>query len=236
MSKVFISYSNKDSILKDKIGNMLRQCAFKTYVDVEDVRPAQYLPRKIKDAIDKSDVLVAIITENSLQSSWVQNEIGYADGRMPIVPLVVGEVRPGGILTGREFVIWNATDVIDFKTIIGNALTDFSPSKTPAVCDPGPWKIESGLYAIIELDASKGDRVRGRIEETGGGDFDWYIVDEKNLVSFQNADDYNYEGGGEGLTSYTVAWTARGKGPWYLVLEVPRRRNARHVSVFLRKE
>lgn len=236
MPRVFISYSSKDSALKDQINAALKESGFSTYVDVEDIRPAQYLPKKIKNAIDKSDALIAIITENSLPSNWVQNEIGYADGRVPIVPLVVGAVKPGGILTGREYVPWNTVEPLDFANIIKRARSEFVPSEAPTICDEGPYEIESGEYTLIELKVSKGDKIRGRIEEVDGLDFDWYIVDENNLVDFKNGEGFDYEDGGEGLAAYTLRWTVKKKGPWYLVLEVPRRQIARSVGVYLRKQ
>ena len=236
MSKVFISYSSKDSHLKDQVNVALKASGFSTYVDVEDVRPAQYLPKKIKNAIDKSHALVAIITENSLPSNWVQNEIGYADGRVPIVPLVVGDVEPGGILTGREYVTWSAHEPLDWTTIIRRARDDFVPSEATVICDEGPYEVESGEYVQIELKVSKGDRVNGIIEETDGEDFDWYIIDEASLVDFKNRDKYYYEDGGEGLAAYTLRWTVKRNGPWYLVLEIPRRQISRSIGVHLRKK
>ena len=236
MPRVFISYSSKDSTLKDQANAMLKESGFSTYVDVEDIRPTQYLPKKIKNAISKSDALLAIITENSLHSEWVQNEIGYADGRVPIVPLVVGDVKPGGILTGREYVPWNTAIPLDFATIIKHAKAEFVPSEASTVCDEGPYDIEPGEYQDIQLNVSKSDRIEGRMEEEEGADFDWFIVDEANLVDFKNNEGFDYEDGGEGQAAYTASWTVRKKGRWYLVLEVPRRQIARSVSVHLRKK
>ena len=236
MSRVFISYSNKDSALKNRLDAMLKEDGFSTYVDVEDIRPAQYLPKKIKDAINKSDVFIVIFTENSLSSNWVQNEIGYADGRVPIVPLVVGNVMPGGILTGRECESWTGTDALDLQTIIKRARAEFTPTESQLICDEGPYEIGPGEFERIELQVFRGDRIEGRIEEKDGEDFDWSIVDEANLVDFMNGDDYDSDEGGEGLSAYTLKWAIRRKGPWYLVLEVPRRQKARSIGVYLRKQ
>jgi len=82
---------------------------------------------------------------------------------------------------------------------------------------------------------TKGDRVRGHLGETTGQDFDWYIVDEDNLVLARRRESFEYEQGAEGVTADRVRWTPRRDGPWYLLLDLYRRSNPREVEVRLRR-
>ena len=231
---VFISYAKEDEALKDKVNAMLRAGGFRTYVDTEDTCPAQHLPKKIKEALDKCDVMVVIITAQSQGSTWIQNEIGYADGRMPIIPIVVGGIKPGGLLTGREYVSWDGAGLLDFPTLIEKAKTVFAPS-SPEICREGPYRIQPGTHQRVELKVSKGDKVEGTLEDRNGDDFDWFIVGEEDFVDFKNSKRFNYEVGGKDEAAYRVKWPVRRKGPWYLLLEVPRRQNSRSVWVQLRR-
>lgn len=101
-------------------------------------------------------------------------------------------------------------------------------------CDPGPHSVDGGEMLWLELDVRKGDRVRGRLTETSGQGFDWYIVDEQGLVAAQNGGEFDYQVGAEGVTSDTVRWTVRRKGPWYLLIDLYRRSNPREVETSLR--
>ena len=235
MLRVFISYSKMDSALKDKVNAMLRAGGFNTYVDTEDICPGEHLPKKIKSAIDKCDVLVAIITEQSQKSTWIQHEIGYADGRMPVLPIVVGGIKPGGMLTGREYVSWDGVGLIDFVTLIQKAQAVFAAS-SPGVCKEGPYRIQSGIYQQVELNVSKDDIIEGTLEDKNGNDFDWFIVGEADFVDFKNGKRFNYEVGGEQEAAHRVRWKVSKKGPWFLILEAPHRQNPRSVRVQLRRE
>jgi hypothetical protein len=155
---------------------------------------------------------------------------------VPIVPLVVGNVKPGGILTGREYESWTGKDPIDIQTIMKRARAEFPPTEGHLICDEGPYKIRPGEFERIELQVLRGDRIEGRIEEENGEDFDWNIVDEESLVDFMNGDEYNNEDGGEGSSAYSLKWSVRKRGPWYLVLDVPRRQKVRSIGVYLRKQ
>ncbi len=86
----------------------------------------------------------------------------------------------------------------------------------------------------LPLDVQKGDHVVGRLEEVDGEDFDWYIVDEKNLVAMKNNENVNVVDEGYDKTAYAVDLEVASDGPWFLVLDLPRRQYARTIEVNLR--
>jgi len=102
------------------------------------------------------------------------------------------------------------------------------------VCDPGPYDIDGGEMVIIELDVRKGEHANGHLAEETGDDFDWYIVDEDNLVDARDREGFDYAQGGEGVSADRVRWTVRQEGPWFLIIDLYRRSNPRRVEVNLR--
>lgn len=63
--------------------------------------------------INASDVLLYLCTPSSKISEMVQHEVAYADTvNKPIIPLLVGEIPPGGFLIGREYL---KIDLADMK-------------------------------------------------------------------------------------------------------------------------
>lgn len=75
--KVFISYSNQDLELVQKIADYLSRIGIEPYL--ADRRPEidRYLADKIVANILDSNCFVAILTPTSVKSQWVNQEIGF---------------------------------------------------------------------------------------------------------------------------------------------------------------
>ncbi len=79
------------------------------------IRPAvisQTLPDKIRNLILQSDCVLAILTQNGLNSKFVQQEIGFALGQnKAVIPFVKRGTRTEelALLQGREYISidWN---------------------------------------------------------------------------------------------------------------------------------
>lgn len=93
--RVFLSHSTKDSGLSEKLYQDLRERALSVWIDRIEMRAGDVLLDKIKDGIANSDVLLVLVTKNSVKSSWVRKEIKIAyelglNGNGPrVVPLVL---------------------------------------------------------------------------------------------------------------------------------------------------
>ncbi len=110
------------------------------------------------------------------------------------------------------------------------------PEQTGEVCGAGPYLVEGGELLYIELDVREGERIRGRIEEVDGDDFDWYIVDEPNLVLAMNREGFEYERGDDHVSGAALKWDVPAGGPWFLILDLYRRFNSRKIEVILRRQ
>lgn len=75
----------------------------------------QSLPQKIRELIEESDWVVALITKESVESPWVHQEIGYAIGRRPLIALVEVGVEQSrlGFLQGKEYITLDRTRIED---------------------------------------------------------------------------------------------------------------------------
>ena len=104
------------------------------------------------------------------------------------------------------------------------------------VCDEGPFDIEPGSHSVVSLNLHKGDLVVGSLDETNGDFFDWYIVDEKNMVKFKRKEEFDYARGGEGLGAYSLKkWKVSKDGPCYLLLSTYGKQYPRKIHVRLRR-
>jgi hypothetical protein len=69
---VFISYSSKDVKMAEKIEKYLLAKKFSVWRDKSHIR--NNWSKEIADAVSKSDIVILLWSENSLQSDWVKNE------------------------------------------------------------------------------------------------------------------------------------------------------------------
>ncbi|SRR5258708_302164 len=89
MASIFFSHSGKDEQIAEKLKRQLEQMGSDVYMFEHDQQPGADITDKITKAIDNHDMLFALFTKNGGQSSYVQQEIGYAKraGKL-IVPFV----------------------------------------------------------------------------------------------------------------------------------------------------
>ncbi|TAK15976.1 MAG: toll/interleukin-1 receptor domain-containing protein [Nitrosarchaeum sp.] len=102
---VFISHKfiEQDQLLALKLRTALRKNNIEGYLAESKKEYELLIGDKIREAIDKSDYVVGIITESSQTSSSVNQELGYALGtKKPIVIMIEKDVQHGVLTHGRE--------------------------------------------------------------------------------------------------------------------------------------
>ena len=89
MSHIFISYSHKDTEYVEKLEAKLIEEGFNVWIDHRIDFGSQW-PKAIQDALDACDAFIVVISENSYESKWVQNEVSRADRKgKPFFPLLL---------------------------------------------------------------------------------------------------------------------------------------------------
>ncbi|GEM_PF-1119303 len=93
MSKSFISYSHLNDDKRKILDNLLKKNRLTPIVVARRSKPAVLLATKVEDAIEESNYLIPILTEQSINNQWVNQEIGYAnklvkDKKIKIIPIV----------------------------------------------------------------------------------------------------------------------------------------------------
>lgn len=96
---VFISYSGADRDIARGIANALEAAGMRVWIDEGELLLGDSLLEKIAFAIKDTDFLIAIISENSVESGWCQKEIAIANTygimkkRVKVLPVRVGDVE-----------------------------------------------------------------------------------------------------------------------------------------------
>lgn len=92
-ARIFLSYSRSNGKEAKTLGDSLQNLGITVWQDVSGIPGGAQWRDSLVEALGKSDLLVFLMTEDSLASKWVRRELEFADGKgIPIVPVVMGEI------------------------------------------------------------------------------------------------------------------------------------------------
>ena len=121
--KIFISHSSRDIEVCKKLTDVLTQSGYVVFVD-SAIDVGKSMIETVKTALNDSDVLIAIITENFLNSSWAQAELSsaiFSTNNIRVLPVVVGDVFVPNFIAQFQY-----TKVKNEEEIISAVLTDIA--------------------------------------------------------------------------------------------------------------
>lgn len=113
--KIFLSYSTKDEQIVRGLEKYISKEMIETWIDHKAIGGGSDLSRAIRKGINKSDIYFLFISQNSLDSNWVDKEIKWAMQREEklkyefIVPV---------LLESEALKKWNNKKLKDRKYII----------------------------------------------------------------------------------------------------------------------
>jgi len=106
MGYVFVSYSHKDKDYAHSLADELARRGIKVWIDDRIDYGSQW-PKVIERSLDGCEKFIVVLSENSRESKWVQNEIARADRKKkPIYPL---------LLNGEPWLAVEAIHYVDVK-------------------------------------------------------------------------------------------------------------------------
>ena len=93
MYKSFISYSNENDDKRAILSRLLRVNKLNPIIVALRNKPSMLLAAKVEQAIEEADFLIPILTKESIQNQWVNQEIGYSnklvnENKLRIIPIV----------------------------------------------------------------------------------------------------------------------------------------------------
>jgi hypothetical protein len=110
MSSVFISYAHEDKEFARRLASDLSAQGVAPWIDEMEIKVGDSLLERLQDALRRTDFMIALLSERSVTSAWVQKELKTAfgreieTGRTFILPVVIGDVKLPSFLLGRRYV------------------------------------------------------------------------------------------------------------------------------------
>ncbi len=77
-SKIFISHSGQDKGIAGLIAARLRETNMSPWIDTQEILAGDDILARIGDGLATMDLLILIVSQQSLRSQWVQRELAYA--------------------------------------------------------------------------------------------------------------------------------------------------------------
>lgn len=112
MFDVFISYSSADAAFVQDLVRRMERRGVSLWFDRAEIKPGDYIRERINKGISDSRYLLAVLSPNSLNSRWVQQEIDAAMIRelsardVQLIPLLIGAIEPDALppdLRGKNY-------------------------------------------------------------------------------------------------------------------------------------
>ncbi|RQG90580.1 toll/interleukin-1 receptor domain-containing protein [Natrarchaeobius chitinivorans] len=151
--QVYVSHAPADLELVQKLFTTVRNFPFDVHVALEEVDSNENRDR-LEGRIVDSDVVVAVLTDRSANSRWVNQEIGYARAEgVPVLPVYEDEAYRGGFLADVEGVAIDrdhlARTVFELLTGIRAELTPLGPLSVPNWFMRFPCTVDGCREAVV---------------------------------------------------------------------------------------
>jgi hypothetical protein len=108
--RIFISYSSKDKVIANALYAHLRKSGQRVWIDRVEILAGVSILKRIADAIGEVDLVVALLSNNSVSSRWVRTELEIAatneiNGARPhVIPVVLDDCPIPAFLSHRRHI------------------------------------------------------------------------------------------------------------------------------------
>ncbi|MFC7215578.1 toll/interleukin-1 receptor domain-containing protein [Saliphagus sp. GCM10025334] len=100
--QVFVSHAPADLDLVQELFSTVKNFPFGVHIALEEIESGR-TRKRLEGRLANSDVVVAVLTEVSATSPWVNQEVGYALAKgIPVLPLYDDEAFRGGFIADVE--------------------------------------------------------------------------------------------------------------------------------------
>ncbi|KAF6585925.1 toll/interleukin-1 receptor domain-containing protein [Paenibacillus sp. EKM211P] len=117
--KVFISHSSKDKTFARLIATDLAEAGHNPWLDEWRIKVGESIPRSISIALKESEYVLVILSKNSIESKWVQEEwcSKYWDeieaGMVKVIPILIEKCQIPELLKTKKYADFRGGDIVE---------------------------------------------------------------------------------------------------------------------------
>jgi hypothetical protein len=114
--KIFISHSSKDITFARKLKHEFEKYDINVWLDEGSLKVGDILTNTFRKAIEEADFFILIISEHSLRSDWVKQEMKFAiESHTKILPIRIDECNLFPEIYDHKFLEFSFTNFDDFS-------------------------------------------------------------------------------------------------------------------------
>ena len=160
--RVFLSHAHEDKPLARAIADGLIARGVRVWLDEAEVRIGDSLIEQISAAIADGDFLIAIVSPDSLESSWCQRELALAaarginEKRVIVLPVRYRGAEMPAALIDR---LWIDADGVDVQTLVERLARDIGRHRAemtaPFIDSTAPQRVETEAEGVNSVDPAR---------------------------------------------------------------------------------
>lgn len=209
--KVFISHVTKNKSSASNLKMMLEPYGISAFVAHEDIKPSKEWEVEIERALFSMNALCAILTPESIKSSWCDQEVGYAFGRGVLcIPIDKGQL-PYGMFGKIQAIKSEGKNAQQIAESVFNAIVDNDKSRADYTHTLMNLILNNKNEGLVNQWISVLLRIR-EIERADLEYFHSHFSDVVNLISKENLDAINELFDANNLQNVGVKTTEVGLG------------------------
>lgn len=115
---VFLSYKSDDQEWVEMLKISLQKRGVRVWLDKDMIRPGDYFTEALENGLENSQTVAIIVTPQSLQSQWVQEEYRRAlslanQDKGRIIPCILKDAEMPGFMASRQWIDFTNPDHFD---------------------------------------------------------------------------------------------------------------------------
>ena len=133
MGTAFVSHSSQDKHFVDLLTRLLEYHHIEIWNDSYDIKTGTKFSNEIEDGLHKADCFIVVVSQNSLNSKWIEREISSyltLNPQAKILPVVIEEVDMAEIFKGLEdyqAILFYKNMIDGFEQLLGFFGKEFLP-------------------------------------------------------------------------------------------------------------
>jgi tetratricopeptide (TPR) repeat protein len=154
MASIFLSYSHEDRKRAERIAKSLASAGHQVWWD-QHIRAGSRFSKDINEALKKSDVVVVLWSEASVESIWVQDEAAHGRDKGRLVPVLIDTVDPPLGFRQYHAISYGRAGTSKVVEAVQTTLSGADAALLPAVKKSRRnWRLWAPLAALILVVAS----------------------------------------------------------------------------------
>ena len=148
---VFISYSHTDSAFVDKLSARLIEKNIKVWKDQWKTLAGDSFVKKIKDGIEGASYFCIVLSNNSLKSKWVNEELRLAleeesrENQFTILPILLDECEIPSVLIHRIYADFRSSFDAGLKQVLAVVGKRYNIGEAGRIKGESPYFIDYGV-------------------------------------------------------------------------------------------